>query len=155
MPVIRSLEALTVPMRRACECFELKAREMVDPSKQFYGVYRVETLRTQGVQTAYYAQSRQALAVVNELRAKEGLYLLTEAENKKTVTNTLKSNHADGNAADYCPLTADGNLWWNAPDTVWQYMGQIAEECGLDWCAGGKGQHWGWDSPHMELMKRG
>jgi hypothetical protein len=34
-------------------------------------------------------------------------------------------------------------------------MGRIAEERGLDWRAGGRGQTWGkgWDNPHFELMK--
>jgi hypothetical protein len=47
-----------------------------------------------------------------------------------------------------------GYPWWNAPQEVWEKIGKIAEECGLDWCAGGYGQTWGkdWDNPHFEMM---
>ena len=88
------------------------------------------------------------------MRKKAGLYLLSEVENKRIVTKTTNSRHFGGNAVDIAPLK-DGRVWWNAPEQVWQEIGAIGEECGLDWCAGGYGQVWGkgWDSPHFELMK--
>jgi len=146
MGVDRSLESLQPAMKAACECFEAEC------ARQNFPVYRVETNRAQNVQVAYWAQGRDVLAKVNELRRIAGLAPITAEENKKIITQTLKSNHTGGNAADYCPMK-DGKLYWSAPDEVWKKMGEIAEACGLDWCAGGKGQHWGWDSPHMELMK--
>ena len=44
------------------------------------------------------------LEVVNAAREKAGLYLLSEAENKKTVTNTRKSRHFNGEAVDIAPV---------------------------------------------------
>ncbi len=46
----------------------------------------VETFRSAAVQTAYYAQGRQSLAKVNELRKAAGLYLIDAAENKRKIT---------------------------------------------------------------------
>lgn len=46
----------------------------------------VETFRTAAVQEAYFAQGRQTLAVVNDLRRKAGLYLLMKEENNRRVT---------------------------------------------------------------------
>ena len=126
-----------------------------------------ETLRDTEVQQAYYAQGRKSLEEVNALRAKAGLYLLTEAENNKTITNcdgvTSKSNHQArdesglGYAIDIVPakFNARGyrDFWWTAPHEVWEEIGKIAEENGLDWCYGGKGNRWGWDEPHFELLE--
>ncbi|MGL4982988.1 MAG: M15 family metallopeptidase [Treponemataceae bacterium] len=114
----------------------------------------VETKRSTQTQEAYYAQGRKTLEQVNHLRKQVGLWLITDAENKKTITQTLKSRHLSGNAIDLCPVK-DGKLWWNAPEQVWTEMGIIAEKYGVDWCAGGYGQTWGkgWDNPHFELME--
>lgn len=126
-----------------------------------------ETLRDLNVQKAYYAQGRRPLLEVNQLRKEAGLYLINELENKNIVTNCDGINHKSkhqtrdesgyGYAIDLVPAKVDerGNksFWWNAPQEVWEKMGHIAEECGLDWCYGGKGEHWGWDSPHFELLK--
>jgi hypothetical protein len=115
----------------------------------------IETLRTAEVQTAYYAQGRKPLSEVNELRKKAGLYLLSEAENKNIITNAAYSVHQDGGAIDLCPERPDkpGFPWWNAPQGVWEELGALAEEHGLDWCAGGYGKVWakGWDNPHFEM----
>lgn len=128
-----------------------------------------ETLRDLEVQQAYYAQGRKPLAEVNELRKKAGLYLLGEAENKNIVTYCdgikNKSNHQTrdasglGSAIDLVPARYDEKrkywtFWWNAPEEVWRKMGMIAEENGLDWCAGGKGEHWNFDNPHFELLTK-
>ena len=126
-----------------------------------------ETLRDLEVQQAYYAQGRESLLAVNQLREKCGLYLINAEENKRTVTNCdgikYKSNHQTrdengyGYAIDIVPAKYDsrGNksFWWTAPQEVWESIGKIAEDNGLDWCYGGKGEHWGWDSPHFELLK--
>jgi hypothetical protein len=115
----------------------------------------IETDRSQPVQNAYYAQGREPLEAVNRLRAVAGLYLIKERENT-IVTNTRVSNHTGGNAIDLCPEIEGkpGYPWWNAPSWVWERLGRLAEECGLDWCAGGYGQTWGkgWDNPHFELL---
>ena len=43
--------------------------------------------RNNGLQTALYAQGREDLSKVNELRHIAGTYPITEKENKRTVTN--------------------------------------------------------------------
>ena len=116
----------------------------------------IETDRKQIVQDAYYAQGRQSVEEVNRLREKSGLYLIKERENT-IITNAKVSNHTGGGAVDMCPEIPGkhGYPWWNAPQDLWEKIGHLAEECGLDWCAGGFGQTWGkgWDNPHFELMK--
>jgi hypothetical protein len=145
MGINRNIDALNPMLATRVKCFLRK----LDEAGIKYFV--VETLRSQEVQNAYYAQGRKPLAEVNEMRKTCGLYLLTEAENKNIVTQTLKSNHADGNAIDIVPMK-DGKIWWKAPQQVWEEMGKIGEDCGLDWCAGGNGKAWHWDNPHYELV---
>jgi peptidoglycan L-alanyl-D-glutamate endopeptidase CwlK len=152
MGINRSIDALQKPLaealRRALERF----REDGLP------VLIIETDRSQAVQNAYYAQGREPLEAVNEKRKIAGLYPLKERENVK-VTNARVSNHTGGGAVDMCPEIPGkpGYPRWNAPNEVWKRMGCLAEECGLDWCAGGYGQTWGkgWDNPHFELMQEG
>ena len=150
MGINRSINALRPPLAQAVRRFLDRCEEEAFP------VVIIETDRSQAVQDAYYAQGRQGLEVVNGLRKAAGLYPLKERENT-VVTNARVSNHTGGNAVDICPELAGkpGYPWWNAPETVWQWMGALAEECGLDWCAGGYGQTWGkgWDNPHFELLK--
>ena len=85
MPVIRSLDALSHGFRPlAVEFVRLLAAADVQ--------YRIdETLRTGEVQEAYWLQSRAPLGEVNAARKKAGLYLLTEAENRVTVTWTREA----------------------------------------------------------------
>jgi peptidoglycan LD-endopeptidase CwlK len=117
----------------------------------------IETDRTQLIQNAYYAQGRESLEEVNRLRGIAGLGPITAEENRRIVTNAKVSSHTGGGAIDMCPEIKGkpGQPWWNAPREVWEKIGRIAEEYGLDWCAGGYGQVWakGWDNPHFELMK--
>jgi peptidoglycan LD-endopeptidase CwlK len=152
MGVNRSISALQPELAR-------RVRIALDMYNSInFGVVIIETDRTQLVQDAYYAQGnpQYTLDEVNALRAKAGLYPIKERENVK-ITNAKVSNHTGGNAIDMCPEIPGkpGYPWWNAPQDVWERMGKIAEECGLDWCAGGSGQTWGkgWDNPHFELMK--
>jgi peptidoglycan L-alanyl-D-glutamate endopeptidase CwlK len=150
MGINRSIDALQKPLAEAVRRFMDRCREINFP------VVIIETDRSQAVQNAYYAQGREPLDAVNSLRKIAGLYLLIERENT-VVTNARVSNHTGGNAVDICPEIhgKPGCPRWNAPQEVWDRMGKIAEECGLDWCAGGYGQTWGkgWDNPHCELMK--
>lgn len=121
--------------------------------KQGIPVAVVETKRSVEVQKAYYAQGRKTLPEVNALRRAAGIgWNITAKENERTVTQTMQSKHLGGRAVDIVPVK-DGKCWWNAPQQVWEEIGAIAEECGLDWCAGGYGQTWGkgWDNPHFEL----
>lgn len=147
MGVIRDIDTLKPELAKRTRAFlqALKA-ERVEAAV-------IETLRLPSTQEAYYVQGRKPLAYVNELRKKAGLYELTEKENRSIVTKTLQSRHFGGNAVDIA-LVKNGRVWWAAPQDVWERMGKIGEECGLDWCAGGYGQVWGrgWDNPHFELL---
>lgn len=158
MGVCRNIETLAPVMQLRVKRF------LAECKRQGIKVEVIETVRSEDVQKAYFAQGRESLEVVNELRKKAGLYLLSESENKKTITNCdgvkNKSNHqkrADGwgYAIDIAPVNNSGSIWWNAPEQVWQEIGLLAESFGLDWCAGGYGATWGkgWDNPHFELME--
>jgi D-alanyl-D-alanine carboxypeptidase. len=131
-----------------------RVHNMLDYCKEKnVAVIVIETLRTIEVQTAYKAQGRESLETVNDLRRKAGLWTITAEENKRTITNTMSSKHLTGEAVDIAPLK-NGQVWWSAPQQVWEELGLIAETFGLDWCAGGYGQIWGkgWDSDHFELL---
>jgi peptidoglycan L-alanyl-D-glutamate endopeptidase CwlK len=115
----------------------------------------LETLRTAEVQEAYYAQGRKPLAEINALRTKAGLYLLTDAEGKRIVTQTMYSVHLKGRAADIVPVL-DGKIPWNMTREtaeLWRAFGLLGQEAGLEW--GGSWQPLdrfgiGWDAPHYQ-----
>lgn len=119
--------------------------------------YRIlETVRTDAVQRAYFAQGREPLAVVNIKRRSAGLGEITESENKNKITWTLKSKHLEGRALDVVPVI-DGKIPWviNSKEIADAYMriGLIGEAAGLSW-----GGRWtpidkfgiGKDAPHFE-----
>jgi len=149
MGVNRNIAALKPELAKATSVFLSRCKE------EKLSVVVIETDRSQNVQDAYYAQGRQSLAEVNRLRQIAELYLIDEATNKRKATDARVSNHTGGNAVDIAPEIEGkpGFPWWNAPQEVWERMGALAEECGLDWCAGGYGKTWGkdWDNPHFEL----
>jgi peptidoglycan L-alanyl-D-glutamate endopeptidase CwlK len=67
----------------------------------------------------------------------------------KIVTNAKggQSPHNFGLAADFCPLNAAGELWWNAPESMWQRIGSLAKARGLVWGGDFKSIK---DRPHVE-----
>jgi len=106
----------------------------------------VEGLRTLPVQMAYYSRGRMKTIDVQAMYVAAGLYKLTDTEAQTPITWTLKSRHLDGKAADLAP-TRDGTaIWWDAPEAVWQRMGEIGITFGLVW-GGGWPQK---DRPHFE-----
>lgn len=105
-----------------------------------------ETKRSLAVQMAYYSRSRMAPADVRRMYAAAGLYDPTEAECKTANTWTLDSKHIQGKAIDLVPVK-DGKYWWNAPEEVWEAMGEIGEASGLKW--GGRWKNK--DCPHFEI----
>jgi peptidoglycan L-alanyl-D-glutamate endopeptidase CwlK len=116
----------------------------------------LETLRTQAVQDAYFAQGRKPLEEINGLRKKAGLYLLGEAEAKRIVTHATHSAHQDGGAADIVPVV-DGKIPWvinGGNAELWLTFGRLGREAGLEW-----GGAWkpldrfgiGWDAPHYQV----
>jgi D-alanyl-D-alanine dipeptidase len=96
MGINRSIDALQKPLAEAVRRFLDRCR------KENFPVVIIETDRSQAVQNAYYAQGREKLDTVNNLRVIAGLYLLKERENT-VVTNARVSNHTGGNAVDICP----------------------------------------------------
>ena len=114
------------------------------------GVERVainETLRDLETQMAYFVRGRMDVKYVKQFYAAAGLYDIGEVEARTICTNTLRSNHMSGRAVDFVPVR-NGKLWWNAPDAVWQAMGEIGEAHGLKW--GGRWKELA-DTPHFEV----
>jgi len=98
-----------------------------------------EGRRTVAVQKAYYAQGRELLATVNELRKKAGLYLLRSERDNYPITWTLNSKHIEGLAMDVLPVDGAGNPTWDLAhykdqfDSI-RYCGEKAGlVCGADW----------------------
>ncbi len=114
----------------------------------------VETRRSEETQRAYYAQGRESLERVNQLRQVAGLWAISQPDNR-IITRTMQSRHLIGEAIDIVPLDAQGKAWWNAPKEVWESIGECSEACGLEW-----GGRWeatddklGWDCPHHQLRR--
>lgn len=110
--------------------------------------YTLETLRSKEIQEAYYAQGREPLGDVNLKRRKAGLWDIGEAENKRKITWTLKSNHLTGRALDVAPRTKDYKIMWGAPFEEWEKIGVIGESHGFSW--GGRWKEA--DLPHFEMV---
>jgi peptidoglycan L-alanyl-D-glutamate endopeptidase CwlK len=151
MSLIRTLNALD-------PAFQPQAAEFIDRLKEAGLRYTiVETLRTMAVQTAYYAQGREPLEVVNAKRTLAGLWLIGQEENRKVITQTMKSVHLDGKALDVAPLMPDGSIPWyiitQQTADLWKKFGEIGRSVGLEW-----GGDWkpldrfgiGWDPPHYQ-----
>jgi peptidoglycan L-alanyl-D-glutamate endopeptidase CwlK len=149
--VIRSLNSLD-------PAFQPRAAEFINRLKEAALSYTVlETLRTLAVQTAYYAQGREPLEAVNAKRTLAGLWLIGQDENRKIITQTMKSVHMNGGALDVVPLTIDGKIPWviAAQETadLWKRFGEIGKSVGLEWGGGWKPlDRWGigWDPPHYQ-----
>ena len=143
----KSIEELTYEMQG-------KARKALAEMKyskelQDMGVEDViisESKRSLVVQMAYYSRGRMDVADVKRMYQAAGLYAISDDEAKVKNTWTLQSKHIEGKAIDFVPVK-DGKAWWNAPDVVWEIMGEIGEKNGLKW--GGR-----WterDLPHFEI----
>lgn len=109
------------------------------------GVMISETKRELAVQMAYYSRGRMRASDVRAMYKAAGLYTPTDKECATPNTWTLKSRHLSGRAVDFVP-TRGGKPWWDAPEGVWLAMGEIGEECGLEW--GGRWEQK--DLPHFE-----
>lgn len=105
-----------------------------------------ETLRDLSTQMAYFVRGRMEPKYVKQFYSAAGLYEIGDVEARTVCTNTLRSNHMSGRAADFVPVK-NGRPWWNAPQEVWNIMGEIGEGCGLKW--GGRWKDLP-DSPHFE-----
>jgi peptidoglycan L-alanyl-D-glutamate endopeptidase CwlK len=108
-------------------------------------------LRTMAQQAALYAQGREPLADVNELRAVAGYSAISATDNKDTVTDLRFGFHNVGLAID---LVEDGDP--NQAGIQWSWkknldylkIGKCAKEVGLEW--GGFWKSFK-DYPHVQL----
>ncbi|MBA4274035.1 MAG: cell wall biosynthesis protein [Alphaproteobacteria bacterium] len=108
----------------------------------------IETLRDVATQMAYYSRGRMPNAVdVQEMYKAAGLWKITPAESHKMVTWTMNSKHLEGKAIDIAPMKGS-RVWWDAPKDVWERMGQLGEQAGLNW--GGRWKNA--DTPHFEAI---
>ncbi len=107
-------------------------------------------LRTHAQQTALYAQGRESLSRVNELRRQAGWGPISANENRSTVTNARagSSLHNYGLAVDVVPLGANGQPNWNVGNDVWQRIGAAGKRQGMEW--GGDFQSIV-DRPHFQM----
>lgn len=115
------------------------------------------TLRTDAEQAALYAKGRLVLSEVNKLLAVAKMGPCCQADNKivtkaKTVDDSF---HGYGLAFDIAVKSPDGKqiVWtpksdWNGDgQDDWAQVGQLAEECGLEWGGNWTGMP---DPPHYQ-----
>lgn len=93
------------------------------------------TARSEAEQKALYAQGRQSVFFVNDLRHTAGLGPLRETQNKNKVTWTLDSKHIIGSkrqlseAVDFAILKNGKIDWYD--DASYKIVADIAVELGL------------------------
>jgi peptidoglycan L-alanyl-D-glutamate endopeptidase CwlK len=107
----------------------------------------VQGLRTIEEQDAIYAQGREELSKVNELREVAGLDPIDESENKiRTKVRGGKSKHNFGKAVDIVNIDDSGNADWDDLD-FFRATNEIFKDYGATW-----GGDWRWkDYPHWEI----
>lgn len=105
-----------------------------------------ETKRELAVQMAYYSRGRMAIGDVQKMYAAAGLYPISEKEAREFNTWTLNSKHIIGKAVDIVPVVKE-KITWNVPSQVWERMGEIGKDCGLNWGGDWKQK----DYPHFEI----
>ena len=110
-----------------------------------------EGRRSVRVQEAYYAQGRQPLSEVNNLRERSGLYLLRSERDNYVITWTLSSMHITGKAMDVLPVDGRGEPTWDLAHfkrtfEVIRDCGRMAGlVCGADWMEA--------DWPHYQIKE--
>lgn len=115
-----------------------------------------ETARPAAVQTAYYAQGRQPLAVINQLRKVAGLAPIGTTEAGRIITKAQAGQSPHGflpaRAFDVQMLKLDGEVdWSDAPYIAFAaYVKKAAEKLKV---AISQGAYWPRfaDNPHTEL----
>jgi hypothetical protein len=135
------------------------AYEFIDRLRMKGIEYQIrETYRPQIIQDAYYAQGREPLEKVNDLRARAGLYLLGAEEGKRIITKAKTSKHTERMAIDIVPVLSTGKIPWVVKDAtvaaIWLELGELGESVGFEW-----GGRWtpldawglGWDLPHYQV----
>lgn len=130
----RAVEALHPAVAGLCRKFISACKE------RGIRVVVTSTLRTEAEQLALFSQGRTALKVVNTLRKKAGMPAITEAQNKRTVTNSLTSAHQFGCAFDVCIVREGKNPVWDIKADInansipdYEEIGRLGEAIGLAW----------------------
>jgi peptidoglycan LD-endopeptidase CwlK len=118
----------------APDVYPLAQRFMVLCEARKIDVLVTCTLRPSEEQAALFAQGRNPLAVVNALRAQAGLPAITDKDNAMIVTRARpgQSLHETGRAFDVVPMDG-GKPVWNDRSVLWQRLGEIGKEVGLEW----------------------
>lgn len=101
-----------------------------------------DTLRTEAEQLALYAQGRQGLAEINDLRARAGMRPIGEAEARQIVTKLDgkpvplgkgRSVHQFGRALDVVPFDHGRAIWPAPSDPRWKPIAAAFEAEGFEW----------------------
>jgi len=134
---MRSREKLHPEVRAKLEKLEVLAEE------NGLNFIVTQTLRTEDEQIAYYAQGRESLERINELREVAGMGPIGAREANLVVTRARTvwdSYHAYGLAFDIAVLNSRGQIdWgedadWNSDNiSDWEQLGALGESIGLEW----------------------
>jgi hypothetical protein len=155
---------------------DLKDEETINKFEQLEAAYdgqgikyvRWSTKRFQIEQQALFAQGRENLITVNNLREQAGLGLLNASDNLYTVTNCdglkTKSRHQFGDAVDYVILNKYGKPTWDYVTYCSEYRAlrdvgtALGFNCGGSWLKQLNGNpspyisvNLGWDPPHVQI----
>ncbi len=151
----RSLELLHPDVKAAC--LELKRLAKEKCGLQFIVT---QTTRTDAEQKALYAQGREPLETVNQLRIDANMPPISDKENKKIVTKAKTgsdSMHYYGLAFDIAitdlagkKIKWDSTSDWNDDDiNDWNQVGALADLIpGLEWGGNWTGMP---DPPHYQM----
>ncbi len=131
---------------KAKQAIEIMQNDQTLKDAGVSNVYISETKRELSTQMAYYSRSRMSVNDVKKMYKAAGLYDISESEAKTPNTWTLESKHLKGKAIDIVP-EKNGKPWWTAPESVWERIGTIGEECGMNWGGRWKTK----DCPHFEV----
>lgn len=103
-------------------------------------------LATTAEQAALYAQGRESITVVNQMRGLAGMVPIASVENERKVTDAPAgySWHEFGLAVDVVPFES-GQADWNVTHAVWQEIVIKGKQLGLT-----SGEAWH-DMPHLQL----
>ena len=114
--------------------------------------FLTQTYRPRELQAAYYAQGRNKLEYVNELRRKAGIAPITEHENRLKVTKARPGaslhNVYPARAFDIAFTDVPGDEWnGNYPEKFFKLFAEIIKPMGVSW--GGDWKRFK-DLPHYE-----
>lgn len=95
-------------------------------------IFLVDVDRDWRIQRAYYAQGRDSLLVVNQLRKAAGLPAINAVQNKMKITNTMNSKHITNleDATPYNDYSRAIDIGLKAEDG--RYVGEAAADLNKD-----------------------